>query len=135
MIQFTVEGSPIAQKRHKHTKSGHTYDPSKADKRLFLANALKSAPKKPLEKEVFLKIEFYIYRPKKHYRTGRYSHLLKNNPPYWHITRADIDNLLKLIMDALNGVYYKDDCQVCYVKMLKKYSANPRTVITVEGIE
>ena len=43
MIKLIVQGSPIALKRHKHTKSGHTYDPSKGDKRLFLAKAIKTA--------------------------------------------------------------------------------------------
>ena len=44
----------------------------------------------------------------------------------------DIDNLLKLVLDALNTVVYKDDRQVLEVKMRKYLSSdNPRTVFSV----
>jgi len=33
----------------------------------------------------------------------------------------DTDNLAKFIMDALNGVYYKDDSQVYSLEVLKRY--------------
>ncbi len=135
MIKLTVEGSPVALKRHRHLRNGHTYDPSKADKRLFLAKAIKSAPKSPEYGPISMTLEFYVDRPKAHYRTGKYSHILKDTAPTWHISRADIDNYVKLVLDALNGVYYKDDSQICHLKTIKKYSANPRTVITMTGIE
>lgn len=80
-------------------------------------------------------LEFYVDRPKSHYRTGKYSHLLKDNAPTWHTSRADIDNYVKLVLDALNGSYYKDDSQVCHLRTIKKYSDNPRTVVTMSGVE
>jgi len=135
MIKLTVEGSPVALKRHRHLRNGHTYDPSRADKRLFLAKSIKSAPKSPVYGPISMTLEFYVDRPKAHYRTGKYSHILKDTAPTWHISRADIDNYVKLVLDALNGVYYKDDSQICHLKTIKKYSTNPRTVITMTGIE
>jgi Holliday junction resolvase RusA-like endonuclease len=138
MIEFTVEGLPIALKRHRNTRNGGkmwVYDPSKFDKANFLKKSLKTAPKSPALGPISMTVEFYFGRPKKHYRSGQHSHLLKNNCPDWHIIKADIDNLLKLVMDSLTGVYYKDDCQICYVKMLKKYSTNPRTVVQLKGVE
>ena len=135
MIQLTVEGSPVALKRHRHLRNGHTYDPSKADKRLFLAKAIKSAPKSPVYGPISMTLEFYVARPKAHYRTGKYSHILKDNAPTWHTSRADIDNYVKLVLDALNGVFYKDDSQICHLKTIKKYSEQPRTVVQMKGIE
>ena len=133
MITLTVEGQPVALKRHKHLRNGHTYDPSKADKRLFLANVLNAAPKSPQIGPISKSIEFYVARPKAHYRTGKYSHLLKDNAPTWHITRADIDNFVKLVLDALNGVFYKDDSQICHLEAIKKYASKPKTVVRIQG--
>ena len=35
--------------------------------------------------------------------------------------RPDLDNYLKLLMDAMNGLVWKDDAQVCYVSAFKTY--------------
>lgn len=34
----------------------------------------------------------------------------------------DIDNLAKFVLDALNSVAYKDDCQVCVLQACKAYT-------------
>ena len=135
-IKFIVEGSPKALKRYKFViKTGHTYDPSKADKRDFLQLAKNSAPKSPLYGPISVQIKFLIKRPKAHFRTGKYSKLLKDNAPIWHITKADLDNMLKMVLDSLNGVFYKDDSQVCEAHILKIYSRKPRTVVLIRGAE
>lgn len=42
--------------------------------------------------------------------------LAKSNPKYWggrkDMGKPDVDNVLKSVLDALNGVAYKDDVQV-----------------------
>lgn len=38
-----------------------------------------------------------------------------------HNKRPDIDNLLKPLKDALSGVVYKDDSQVCSINAIKTY--------------
>lgn len=44
--------------------------------------------------------------------------------------KPDIDNLLKTI-DALNGVVFEDDKQICEARVLKIYSEKPELVIRV----
>lgn len=39
-----------------------------------------------------------------------------------HIVRPDLDNLEKSLKDALNGVLYKDDCQVYECHKRKQYA-------------
>jgi Holliday junction resolvase RusA-like endonuclease len=46
-------------------------------------------------------------------------------------TRGDIDNLCKLLMDAGNGILYKDDAQIVSLSSKKKFSHNPRTVVKI----
>jgi len=45
--------------------------------------------------------------------------------------KPDIDNLAKCILDALNGVLWRDDAQVVDLWMSKRYGPLARTVIKV----
>lgn len=50
--------------------------------------------------------------------------------------KPDMDNIIKAILDALNGYAYKDDAAVISVIAEKRYSATPRVeVILVNGGE
>ena len=48
--------------------------------------------------------------------------------------KPDIDNIMKIVLDALNGVAYYDDSQVCRVNFMKMYSENPRLKILIRNI-
>jgi len=48
--------------------------------------------------------------------------------------KPDIDNIIKIVLDALNGVAYYDDSQVCRVNFMKMYSENPRLKILIRNI-
>jgi Holliday junction resolvase RusA-like endonuclease len=34
-------------------------------------------------------------------------------PSIWHVKKPDRDNLDKAVLDALTGIFWHDDCQVC----------------------
>ncbi len=48
------------------------------------------------------------------------------------LKKPDIDNIVKVVADALNGVAYHDDTQVVLVEAKKAYSAMEGLDITVE---
>lgn len=49
--------------------------------------------------------------------------------------RADLDNMLKLVLDGLNKIAWRDDRQVCEVMAWKQlHSAQPRTEIAVYAL-
>lgn len=57
-------------------------------------------------------IRCYFVRPKSHYRSGKAtSHLLRDGAP--EFPSPDYDKLTRGILDALKGVIYRDDSQVC----------------------
>jgi len=60
------------------------YDPSSKDKEKFRKECAEFEPKRPLEGALSVSMIFNMPRPKSHYRTGRYSHLLKSNAPKLH---------------------------------------------------
>lgn len=45
--------------------------------------------------------------------------------------RPDVDNILKLTLDALEKLAYKNDSQICRVVIDKDYSERPRLEITL----
>ena len=79
------------------------------------------------EKPIFMKLEFFFKIPKSWSKK-------KKDSANWHISRPDGDNLAKSIKDALNGVAYRDDSQVCFLQVRKQYAAFNGVKIEIEEI-
>lgn len=47
--------------------------------------------------------------------------------------KPDVDNIIKSVLDALNGLAYKDDSAVVRVSAWKKYSESPRVIVRLIG--
>lgn len=47
----------------------------------------------------------------------------------------DVDNVLKVAMDALEGLAYKNDAKIVTASQEKKYSVRPRLVIYIYELE
>lgn len=61
----------------------------------------------------------------------------KRNPPKWKISKPDMDNIEKAVMDALIGLAYLDDSQVCDKHSCKTYAQEGEEVgtrIVIEGL-
>lgn len=117
MIEFFVKCDPVGQPRHRvSTVRGHArlYLPLKHPVYKFKA-AIKAAF--PRQKKVPNAIEIIITawfaRPKSKTRKTI------PNLRYWHTTKPDADNILKAILDALNGLAWVDDCQIASAKIRK----------------
>lgn len=48
--------------------------------------------------------------------------------------KPDIDNVVKIILDALNGVAYHDDSQVVEIHAAKHYADDPKVSVIVESV-
>ena len=136
MISFTIPGKPIPLKRHRPSARGGYYDPSSKDKKQTWLQIARYKPKHPFAGDIRIFMAFYMPRPKSHYRTGKYSHLLKESCKdiINHSVTPDLDNLIKYISDVMNKGFYKDDSQICSIQAEKKYGDPPRTVVIVEEI-
>jgi Holliday junction resolvase RusA-like endonuclease len=107
------------------------YDPSASDKGDFLSIIQRQAPKEPFSQPLAVAIRFYFSRPKSHFKTGKNSHILKDNAPNWHTSKPDCDNLAKFVMDSLNKIYWKDDSFIADLWITKQYNDKPRTEIEI----
>ena len=48
--------------------------------------------------------------------------------------KPDLDNIAKAILDALNGLAYYDDAQVCQLEIMKCYSDTPRAEVIINTV-
>jgi Holliday junction resolvase RusA-like endonuclease len=48
--------------------------------------------------------------------------------------KPDLDNSIKLLMDALNGIAWRDDAQVVRLIAGKRYATDARTVIEISEV-
>lgn len=46
-------------------------------------------------------------------------------------TKPDADNIAKLVLDALNGLAWRDDAQVCDLSVRKVYGRTPRLEVVI----
>ena len=136
-FNFSIEPKPIQSFKFK--KNGHKYQPNDVVnfKKFISLSAISQLPIgfKPLTGGVAISIRF-IFPPTKSWSKKKLT-ALKNGEKMYKITRPDLhDNLKKGVLDALNGVVYKDDAQVCKeVNNEKVYGFVPRIELCVCDIE
>lgn len=124
-----IDGIPRPQYRaygrvHKSSKL-HVWNPSDGHKHSFRA-AVEEATKlkKPQfseEDPMELSVNFYFPRPKKHYIYNAITKMLhlRGDAPVFVTKVPDVDNLLKLVMDALQELLFKDDSSIAHIKAAK----------------
>jgi Holliday junction resolvase RusA-like endonuclease len=44
-------------------------------------------------------------------------------------SKPDLDNLAKIVLDALNGILWADDCQVVKLEITKEYGEIPGAIV------
>lgn len=90
-----------------------------------------------LEGAVWVEILSLEPRPKGHYRSGQFSHILHPNAPaYPHKTKTgDSDKLRRAVQDALTGVVYLDDKLVVDGADRKDYHSRACCIIHVGLME
>ena len=92
--------------------------------------------KKPIERDIPLEINMKFYMLIPQYLSKVKKNRLTLEKEVKYVTKKpDLDNLLKAILDGLNGIAYFDDGQVVKLSVEKVYSFNPRTEIEIKVIE
>jgi Holliday junction resolvase RusA-like endonuclease len=108
---------------------------SKKDKDAISMILRRQAPPVLLDCPLRVDLVFNMPRPQAHYGTGKNSLILKSWAPKRHTKKPDIDNLRKLVMDALTGVIWRDDSIVCEGTTTKQYGDVPGTEIYIKVLK
>ena len=126
MPRLFVEIKPKAAPRPRVTKFG-TYNPKDYTQYKKVISTIAKQKLIPTEHPVQMRIDFFFQIPKSWSK-----HKKENIPP--HTSRPDVDNLLKGVKDALNGIAYNDDSQVVSVFARKQYASKDGILIDIEYI-
>lgn len=131
-IHFQVDGEPQGKARPRFTRYGKPYTPKKtADYEKAIRAAFKGAGGELTEYPVRVSITAY-YRIPQSASKRMQAQMMEN--AVLPMKRPDIDNIGKSVLDALNGIAYKDDAQVCELFVQKLYSREPMIVVTVREL-
>jgi Holliday junction resolvase RusA-like endonuclease len=116
---LVISGPPIAKGRPRFA-GRHVYTPQKTkDYEKRIASEALAMGVCQMDEPVFLTIRAYFPLSIAAAKRGD-SH---------HTKRPDLDNIIKIVCDALNGVAWRDDCQIVGVLAEKSYSDFPRLEI------
>ena len=118
-ISFFVHCEPVPQPRAKVSTLGG-FARAYVDKK-HPSHALKQAIREAftgekLQGPIGCDLLFRFARPKSHTR--------KQRECFWHAGKGDIDNLQKLVFDALNTLAYDDDKQIAHLTAEKRWCVN-----------
>lgn len=135
LVVVTVPGAPIAKGRPRITTRGRfarAYTPAKtrAYEDLVRCQAVEvMQDRPPIDGAVTLTVTAFVAMPKSFSRKKRADALDGILKP---VTRPDADNYAKAALDGCNGILFRDDSQVADLIVRKRYSVEPRLVITME---
>ena len=138
-IKFTVPGNPFGKQRPKFTRMGtytKTYTPKKtkqhekevAERFSEVARGRRFKEKEPLD----IRIIAYYPIPQSTSKKRRKEMLEHRIRP---TVKPDLDNVAKLVYDALNGVAWHDDNAIVDTQVRKFYSDIPRVEVFIRVVE
>ena len=133
-VTFEVRGDATAKGRPRMTRTGRAYTPARtanaeAYVRMLAAGAMAGA--EPLDGPLRLTVRVVAVPAASWSQKRRAVALAGGERP---TKRPDLDNQIKLITDAINGVVYRDDCQICEITAAKEYGPVAHSVVTVEAL-
>ncbi|MCM1276703.1 MAG: RusA family crossover junction endodeoxyribonuclease [Lachnospiraceae bacterium] len=130
--QFTVPGKPQGKARPRFNgKTRRTYTPQKTiNYEQLVRNSYLAlyAGEPPLDGALKAEITAFFPIPKSVSKSKRDRMLSGEIKP---TVKPDADNIIKAILDALNGAAYKDDAAVIKVTAEKRYSDEPRVEVKI----
>lgn len=136
-ITFTVPGEPVGKGRPRAFRMGagirmHTPEKTARYENLVaLAARQAMAGRAPFASAVSVTVELFTTPPSSWSNKKRGEALAGAIRP---TTKPDLDNVLKAIADACNGIVFIDDKQVVSVTMWKRYSDIPGAHVSVEAL-
>lgn len=112
--ELNVPGDPIAKGRPRHGRNGHTFTPARTrNAEEALGSLLRAVCPRPTSLPVAVTLEFRCAT--------------------WRAT--DIDNFVKLVLDAGNTIVWDDDRQVVELHVqVVRASSSPGTSIEVDTV-
>ena len=137
MLIFNIPVKPRGKARPRMSRNGHVYTPkvtrdAENEINQYVNDVLFAHADLdklyPNDDEFDIEIIFFMPILKKENKSTRF----KMDAGYIrYVKKPDLDNMIKLLLDALNGVLWNDDSQVFSIIASKRYSNDPRIVLKI----
>lgn len=131
MLIIEIHSTPKPQKQTRfHLQKGKFFasDPSKTEKEQIQWQVRPYAPQNPFTGPIHLELTFLLPIPTTATKIMKKG---MSNGIVHHLKRPDIDNLSYLIVNALKGIIYEDDCQIVDLNLHKRYGEEAKTIVKV----
>jgi len=134
IVKFTVPGAVVGKGRPRFAKRGafvSTYTPEKTanyENLVKLAAHRAMDGQEPYAIAVRCTIDVSVMPALSWSKKKRIEALSGVSRP---TSKPDLDNVAKGILDAMNGVVFKDDCQVVELVLRKRYAETAQAVVEV----
>lgn len=130
-ITVTIPGTLRGKARPRVTKAGHAYTPAATvSAEAWVRQCTLDQVGQPcLDGALNVRIGIYFGVPASWSKKKRAAALDGTVHP---IGKPDVDNCIKLLGDALNGILWRDDSQIVQIDAGKFYANEPFTTLTVE---
>lgn len=134
-VTVTIRGTAVAKGRPRFTRKGFAYTPAatrryEAHGRLAAQLAMGDRP--PLASPVCLTALIELPIPASWSKRRTAAAIVGGICP---TSRPDIDNYLKSVMDAINGIVVADDSLIVKATIEKKFGIDPKLVLLIEPID
>lgn len=133
MYEFEMIGDIVGKARPRmNTRTGRAYTPTNTKLYEYSLRQwfIREYPYfKPLENRVKVSIVAYFDIPKSTSKKKKTEMLKDNISP---TKKPDIDNIIKIVLDAMNKFAFKDDTQVTKLEVEKKYAETPKIYVKIE---
>lgn len=138
-VCFRVPGAPIGKQRPKFARRGafvHAYTPEATASyenlvKVKAQEAMHAAGETMLEGPAEVDMFLFVTPPASWSQKKQRAALAGEIRP---TSKPDLDNVVKGIFDACNEIVWKDDKQVCSLRVVKTYAAMPGAVVEVRPI-
>jgi len=135
IVGFNIPGDPQGKLRARTVWGGkRTYTPQKTtDYEELVRWSYKQSNKDIFDQGQPLEVCIVAwFKPPK--STPKYKVLEMLKCLIFPTKKPDIDNIAKVILDALNGVAYKDDTQVADLKVSKRYAKEASVAVIIQEV-
>ena len=135
IFNFEIPGDPKGKGRPRFTRNGRTFTPAETVRyeslvRTCFTQKYYGAETIPQKVPTEVSITAFYSIPK----VSKQKQALMESNTELPTKKPDIDNLAKIILDALNGIAYHDDAQIVRLTVQKSYSREPRVAVKISEV-
>jgi Holliday junction resolvase RusA-like endonuclease len=140
-VEFEIVGRPVTWSRMRRNRYGASFIP--ADREAHMAairDSWLTTGREAFHRDevLLLETEFVFDRSRSHFGSGKNrNRVLPSAPVRPGKNCGDLDNLVKIVKDALNSIAFHDDSQIAFLVALKRFAEGtemPRTRVLLRAL-